>query len=425
MRHFPDIPERPVGWKEWYYTFNTACHGCHVSQYSLNYDPKTDSYQTTWKDPGINCETCHGPAEEHIEVCRKAPKGTVPKDLRITRGGRSFTHDQNNATCSSCHAKSSPITSSFKPGDRFYDHFDLVTLESADYYPDGRDLGENYTYTTWIMSPCVKSGQLDCLHCHTSSGRFRQKKDPNQACMPCHEKRVNDPAPHTHHAAESKGSVCISCHMPLTEFARMQRTDHSMRPPAPAATIAFQSPNACNLCHQDKDAAWADKQVSQWHKGDYQAPVLNRAGLIEAARKSDWTRLPEMLAYLSRPDYDEVTATSLIRLLRGCEDEQKWPDFFPDDSCPSPLVRAAAAEHLQGMLSKEAVQSLVEATGDESRLVRVRAAASIAGLDLKTFPEKQQKQVKKATEEYLASMHSRPDQWTSNYNLGNYYLDLR
>ncbi|MGA7874896.1 MAG: hypothetical protein WCA08_04475, partial [Desulfoferrobacter sp.] len=25
MRHFPNIPERPVGWKEWYYTFNTAC----------------------------------------------------------------------------------------------------------------------------------------------------------------------------------------------------------------------------------------------------------------------------------------------------------------------------------------------------------------------------------------------------------------
>ena len=32
-----------------------------------------------------------------------------------------------------------------------------------------------------------------------------------------------------------------------------------MLPPTPAATIAFRSPNACNLCHKDKDAAWADQ----------------------------------------------------------------------------------------------------------------------------------------------------------------------
>ena len=31
--------------------------------------------------------------------------------------------------------------------------------------------------------------------------------------------------------------------------------------------------------------------------------------------------------------------------------------------------------------------------------------------------------MKKATEEYLASLTARPDQWTSHYNLGNYYLN--
>lgn len=424
MRHFPNIPERPVGWKEWYYTFNTGCHSCHVSQYSLNYDKSTDTYRTTWKEPGINCETCHGPAEEHIEVCKKAPKGTIPKDLKITRGGRSFTHDQNNATCSSCHAKASPITSSFQPGDGFYDHFDLVTLESADYYPDGRDLGENYTYTTWIMSPCVKAGHLDCLHCHTSSGRFRQKDDPNQACMPCHKERVENSTPHTHHPMDSNGNLCISCHMPMTEFARMQRTDHSMLPPTPAATLAYSSPNACTICHQKEGAAWADKLVRQWHQQDFQAPVLERAALIDAARRGEWARLPAMLAYITKPNRDEATATSLIRLMRGCEDKQKWPTILNALQDPSPLVRSAAADHLQQLRSNEAIHALVEATGDESRLVRVRAAGSIVGFDWTSLSEKEQQQVKKATDEYLASMLSRPDQWTSNYNLGNYYLDL-
>ena len=89
--------------------------------------------------------------------------------------------------------------------------------------------------------------------------------------------------------------------MPMTAFARMKRSDHSMLPPAPAATIAYQSPNACNLCHADKDAAWADEQVRQWRTRDYQAPVLQRAALVAAARKRDWTKQPEMLAYIRAP----------------------------------------------------------------------------------------------------------------------------
>ncbi len=150
-----------------------------------------------------------------------------------------------------------PLAASFSPGARFFDHFDLVTLEDPDYYPDGRDLGENYTLTSWLLSPCVKSGQLTCLHCHTSSGRYKFK-DPakaNQACLPCHQQRVEQAAAHIHHDLDKPGTpgTCISCHMPMTEFARMRRTDHSMLPPTPAATLKFKSPNACNLCHQDKD----------------------------------------------------------------------------------------------------------------------------------------------------------------------------
>ena len=112
------------------------------------------------------------------------------------------------------------------------------------------------------MSPCVKGGKLHCVTCHTSSGRYRFKKEKfNNACLPCHEERVKNVAAHSHHPAESEASRCISCHMPTTEFARMQRSDHSMLPPTPATTIAYQSPNACNGCHADKDAAWADKLV--------------------------------------------------------------------------------------------------------------------------------------------------------------------
>lgn len=425
IRHFPGgAAGEQVSWKDSAYTFNTSCHSCHVSQLTSNYDLKPDTYHTTWAEPGINCEACHGPSAEHNRVFREAPKGQKPEDIRII-SWKTFSPEQKNAACSICHAKMSPVTATFAPGDRFFDHFDLATLEDPDFYPDGRDLGENYTYTSWLMSPCAKAGQLHCVSCHTSSGRYRFKAEEkaNDACMPCHEKHVKDATAHTRHKEGTPGNKCVSCHMPMTSFARMNRTDHSMLPPTPTATMACQSPNACNLCHTDKDAAWADKYVREWRPRDYQAPLHQRASLIDAGRKRDWSKLPEMLSYITRKDRDEVFATSFIRMVPASGDPRVVPVMLQAVKDPSPLVRAAAAEALQQVPTKEALQALVEAAGDDFRLVRVRASSSLAGQPGLSLDEAQKKTVEAANEEHLTSLLSRPDQWGSLYNLGNYYLN--
>jgi tetratricopeptide (TPR) repeat protein len=427
IRHFPGGQTgQPVDWKDPAYTFNTSCHGCHVSQLTSNYDLKTDTYSTTWAEPGINCEACHGPSAEHNRVFREAPKGQKPEDIQII-SWKSFTPEQKNAACSICHAKMSPVTATFAPGDRFFDHFDIATLEDPDFYPDGRDLGENYTYTSWMMSPCAKNGKLHCVTCHTSSGRYRFKAEEkaNDACMPCHEKHVKDAAAHTHHQEGSAGNKCIACHMPMTSFARMNRSDHSMLPPAPAATLAYKSPNACNLCHADQDPAWADKYVREWRSRDYQAPVLQRAALVDAARRRDWSRLPEMLSYVADKDRDEIVATSLIRMVPSSGDPRVVTALLEAVRDPSPLVRSAAAAALQNVPTKEAVQALVTTAGDDYRLVRVRAAASLAGYQDLPLDDAQKKTVAAANGEHLASILSRPDQWASHYNLGNYQLERR
>jgi tetratricopeptide (TPR) repeat protein len=431
VRHFPGRhPDTPVNWKDWPYTFNTACHSCHVSQLSTNYDLKTDTYSTVWLEPGINCETCHGPSEEHNRLFKGLPQSAPPPADPKIISVKKFTTAQHNDSCSSCHAKASALTTSYLPGERFFDHFDLVTLESPDYYPDGRDLGENYTYTTWLMSPCAKNSQLNCITCHTSSGRYRFKaaEKANDACLPCHREHVADPTAHTHHKADSPGNRCVSCHMPTTEFARMLRSDHSMRPPSPAATIRFKSPNACNGCHTDKTPQWADRWVRQWRNRDYQAAVLHGGNLIESARKRDWKRLPEMLAAVTDKNRDEVFANSIIRLLRSCDDERialALPDVMKDSS---PLIRASAAESIGHMPTAAGIKALAAATGDDYRLVRIRAAQSLARIPDIRLSEPQVLSFKKATEEYLAAIMARPDQWSSHYNLGNYYLsrqDLR
>jgi len=87
-----------------------------------------------------------------------------------------------------------------------------------------------------------------------------------------------------------------------------------MLPPVLAASIAFGSPNACNLCHTDKSMQWADQKVRQiWKKRDYQAPLVARGKLIDAARNREWKTLPAMLAYLEKPERNQLFAASLVR----------------------------------------------------------------------------------------------------------------
>ena len=42
------------------------------------------------------------------------------------------------------------------------------------------------------------------------------------------------------------------------------RHDHSMRIPRPDLSMVMDTPNACNKCHQDKDAPWALEALRQW-----------------------------------------------------------------------------------------------------------------------------------------------------------------
>ena len=416
----------PVHWRDRALTFNTSCYGCHVSQIETNYVSSDDSYHSTWREPGINCETCHGPAGKHVRLYQAAQKsGNTPGELGLI-SFKDLSHSQRNDSCGSCHAKAALITGGFRTGDKFSDHFSLAAYENADYYPDGRDIGENYTYTSWSLSPCVKSGQLDCIHCHTSSGRYRfAKGDPNAACLPCHEDRVKNATAHSHHQADSAGNRCISCHMPMTYYAHMRRSDHSMRPPAPSATIAYHSPNACNICHADKDARWADKLVRDWHNDHYQAPILAQASLIDAARKHDWSLLPQMLAYIKDPNHDPVFAASLIRLLFVCPDPQKFNAIESAVKDPSPLVRSSAIDVLSQRLDTHAINLLAQATKDDTRLVRTRAAAALSAVPLASIDETLRPSVQSASQEYITSLTTRQDDFAQHMNYGNFHASRK
>jgi tetratricopeptide (TPR) repeat protein len=423
LRGFTTEEDEILPWRHIGFTFNTSCYSCHVSQLQNNYNLSSNTYHTTWKENGINCETCHGPSMEHIRVCLEAGEGKVPQDLKIIRTSL-FEPEQHNSSCGSCHAKMRPITSSYMPGDRFFDHYDLTTLENPDFYPDGRDLGENYTYTTWLQSRCVTEGDLDCIHCHTSSGRYRfAKNDPYNACMPCHEDKIDQIEAHSFHPADSGIVTCVSCHMPMTEFARMHRSDHSMRPPAPLASMKFGSPNACIICHDDKTNEWAQEFMVKWGKADFQQKILDEGNLILEARNENWVHLDQMLNKLDNREFDLVFSASILRLLRTCSDDKKWPSILKATNHPSPLVRSAAATTLADLHNRESMAALLRLCEDDYRLVRVAAAQSITYFPESLFEGSENTGYFAALNEYIESITARPDDWSSHATLGNFYFN--
>jgi len=201
----------------------------------------------------------------------------------------------------------------------------------------------------------------------------------------------------------------------------MRRSDHSMRPPTPATTLAYKSPNACNDCHKDKDAHWADTLVRQWHKQDYQAPVLAQGALIDAARKHDWSKLPKMLAYIQDPNHNTIFTASLIRLLGACPDSRKFAAMQAALKDPSPLVRANAVDVLAEHLDMPTAQALVPYTKDESRLVRLRAAAALSQVPPNALDETTSAAIQPATQEYIASLTNRQDDFAQHLNMGNFH----
>lgn len=431
VRHFTSthqstITDEALSWKHQQYTFNTSCYSCHVSQLSNNYNIETNTYQTKWKETGINCETCHGPAQEHVKAARLAEKkGTSLVDPKLIVTS-TFTAEQHNASCGSCHAKMRAITPSYMPGDKFFDNYDLITLENNDFYPDGRDLGENYTMTGWHMNECAKASEMHCVTCHTSSGRYRFKSDDlqtaNRACTSCHNEKEAEYEAHTHHSFSSIAPKCIDCHMPMTSFGQMNRSDHSFRPPMPKASMEFGSPNACNICHDNKNAEWSQKQLDVWGKDKgYQQKTLEAGRLIIAAREGNWNQIDKMKTAIINNSYGEVFTTSLLRLMITCPDPTKREAAIKALTFDSPLIRSAAAHALAGLNDNKTKKALLNAAQDSVLVVRLYAATSLSFFPVESFLPEENEIYQKVNQEYIQSLVTRPDDWNSHYNLGNHF----
>src|SRR5947208_9548083 len=142
--------------------WNVTCVNCHATNLVKNFNPATNTYNTTWTEMGIACEACHGPGRAHAAN----PPGNIFAPAKATPR-------QVFDTCAYCHGNKNNVFFGFKPGERYEDY--ALPFLIGQPIPDNDPQGEFWTDgrpnrfnrpQALTLTGCFRSGQATCTSCH-------------------------------------------------------------------------------------------------------------------------------------------------------------------------------------------------------------------------------------------------------------------
>ncbi len=384
-------------------TWNFMCASCHTTGLEKGYDSRADKYETTWLEDDVSCESCHGPAQQHVDWANSGASPTVPNGLAIqlsdTNGGVwNMDPETGNAkrsvprssraqteTCARCHSRRSVLRETPVDGSSFFDNYRLSLLDEGLYHADGQILDEVYVYGSFLQSKMHAEG-VTCSNCHDPHSA-RLLFEGNALCAQCHLPEKYDQPEHHHHAQDGPGSSCVECHMPTRTYMVVDpRRDHSLRVPRPDLSVELGTPNACTACHDDQSSEWAAEAVLDWFPtGRSQSPHYARA--LHAAR-SGTPGAGSLLAQIAMsPDVPPIVRATAITHLPTYVDQSTFPALTASLGDPHPLVRAAAVDGLRILPVQERANMAFSFLEDPVRLVRITAARTLASFTTQKLPD--------------------------------------
>jgi len=261
--------------------FKTAntCDGCHFVGY-MSKEKRVE--------PAIGCESCHGPGSKHV----KNPESLLYKASNVDS-------KRQNEVCLQCHMRNrdkrmESVSSKelgvdardypkgYEPGKPLVDYKMIAPftlgVETKEFYANGAAKKNRSQGNEYIHSIMGKHG-ITCINCHDQHKltNTAENSQGNDLCMSCHTfggvlgPHQNSLSAHTKHKENSKGSLCIECHMPKTakhtKKSPLTVRSHMFGFTSPKKTLDYKMPketNACYACHKDKTLNQLQKDLEDW-----------------------------------------------------------------------------------------------------------------------------------------------------------------
>lgn len=237
------------------------CGGCHVTGVEYNFESPGNS---TFNEPGIGCEACHGAGSWHASLPKTAileKQDTIVNPAKLPTG-------LAVQVCGSCHvrgsstkAKGASFPVGYEPGKVLNEYFDMTSFAGGQenrHYPNEQAKSHHQQYQDWLLSKHFDEG-VGCTACHyvhdnaEDQNNYQTKKTSgSRTCFACHV-MVNTQLAHSIHSFGN----CIGCHMPRIAKSTDHNDihSHSFIPLTPEETIKDpKNPNSCQGCHRHKNA---------------------------------------------------------------------------------------------------------------------------------------------------------------------------
>lgn len=450
---YPDMTEKhqEFFWTNTGQNWNYMCADCHSTNVDKNFDIKTNTYNTTFSEINVACESCHGAASEHLTWATesnllskgksettnktivsngkglsrdlsKSVQNWQVKDNTKTLSAKSIEHSQQVVVCAQCHSRRTQISNNdHVKGNAFGERYLLDLISSTNYHPDGQVYNEDFVYGSFLQSKMYKNGVVcsDCHNPHTAE----LKLPIETLCLQCHQSDNYASTQHHKHPENSTGAQCVNCHMPETTYMEIDaRRDHGFHIPTPNLAQKLGTPDTCLSCHDDKDSQWSSSKVNAWYPNSSVEAEKDFVAVFSAINlalneqqlqgvSSELSRIAQTISYAGIIRASALTkmasvsnTNTIIAIARAVKN--------PDEN-----IRLGAIEGAQNMAGAEKWRILSPLLKDKILAVRVNAAFALASL-WQNLSAPQKEQLSPALDDYIESQNFNNDRGFSHSNRG-------
>lgn len=418
-------------WDHFAYSWNTSCAECHSTQFKKAYDAESASFKSHFQEINVSCSACHGDASEHTAWLnsgqQKQAHAGFSRSLNES-GTWTRTADQRIAkresppmgsqlsTCAQCHAHRT-IIEPWSLNKTMLDHIQLSLISPPLYHPDGQIKEEVFVTGSFLQSKMHAAGVV-CSNCHDPH-TLKLKAEGNALCGQCHAPEIFNTKEHHLHDNNTAGSLCVECHMPSTTFMGVdERRDHRFGIPRPQNSIDHGIPNACNQCHKDKSAEWAQEQISTRlnNTGDD-----HRTAVFSALDQRPWST-NDLSNLLNTETLADIIYASALTRLNTATESAAFQLVIANLTSEEPLRRLGAARAIEALPAAQRPNHLKSLIRDPSKSVRMTIAALLAGsLDDPTMSASQKSDLGILLKEYENSLLINSDNPGIQVALGDLY----